>query len=403
MLRRWLVLANGKLSFVDSCQFMRMERQLFQLTIDVNTVCDLTCEGCYYHPKIDTRRKPVSDKVLRVAILEAAEVLGLRTLVVAGKEPFLNPKKLFSVLELVGSPKKRNYTIGTITNGRHIYRYWDELRQIAKRGHLDFLDISIDSGIPQEHDRLRGRTGTFDLAFNALRHASTQLENIRVGVSAVLFNENEEGLIALIKRAGRWTRYFFVTPIQPPPYSMIAPVSIDVVIKFIRRLHSELETLHLEPGLEITIALPGIYVYDVVGAGLFEWSSVRETPSGSIYTSSSVGDHMVAYILQALPEQAWHVARITSDGAYLGHLHFLQTSAPERHAVGFVQDESISALYDKSVASGSLFDSILQSRERHQCRDRECWPACFGGVTVAENSLFTANHFDKQPKICLKR
>lgn len=402
-LRKWLGLASGNLSIAEFYRLVRAERQLSYLTIDVNAVCDLTCEGmCYYHPAIDKRKEHVSDDILKAAIDEAEQSLGLQTLVIAGKEPFLNTKKLFALLELAGPAQHRTYTAGTITNGRHLSRHREELRRLARSGCLDFLDISLDSGIASQHDRFRGRAGTFDLAFDALRDAAQHLDGVRVGISSVFRGDNEEGLLTLFREASRWTRHFFVTPMQPPPFSNLSPLPPKAVTGFFARLRSELQKLETEPELEVTVLLPGIYVYDAGAEHLFEWDDIQESPGGAIYVPSQAGKHTILYTLAALPEQAWRVARITSSGAYLGHLHFMQTATPESYACGFIQDQSIVALYDKSLDVGSPFHTILESRQQHQCRGRECWPTCFGGWSAAENSLLTGEPLVTQPKICLK-
>lgn len=402
-LNSWFGLVNGDLSFPDFYQRIKDGRRLSYLTIDVTAVCDLACAGmCYYHPEINKRKKPVTEETIGVAVAEAERQLDLQTLVVAGKEPFLNPRKLFALLELIGPAQDRTYTAGTITNGRNLFRHWSELRQLAQRGHLDFLDISLDSGIASQHDQMRGRAGTFELAFGALRDSRLHLDNVRVGVSSVFAGNNGDGLVALWRTASQWTRHFFVTPMQPPPFSLCPPLSAGVVITFLRQMHTALESIDSEPGLEITVLLPGIYVYDAASAGLFEWSELRESGGGAIYVPSQVGGHTVIYTLSVLPEQACRVSRITSDGAYLAHLHFLQSPTPETYAAGFIQNESIVALYDRSIEVGSPFHRIIESRRNHQCRNQECWSACFGGWTVAENALLTGNSLAAQPRLCLK-
>lgn len=402
-LRRWLGLASGNLSIAEFYRLVREDRQLSYLTIDVNTVCDLTCEGmCYYHPAIDKRKGQVPDDIIKTALNEAEQSLGLQTLVIAGKEPFLNPKKLFALLELAGPAQNRTYTAGTITNGRHLFRHWAELRRLARSGCLDFLDISLDSGIASQHDRFRGRAGTFELAFDALRDAAQHLEGVRVGISSVFRGDNEEGILTLLRKASQWTRHFFVTPMQPPPFSNLPPLPPKAVTGFFARLRSELQKLESESDLEITVLLPGIYVYDAATERLFEWDDLQEGAGGAIYAPSLAGKHTILYTLGVLPEQAWRVARITSSGAYLGHLHFMQTATPESYACGFIQNESIVALYEKSIDFGSPFHSILETRQHHHCRSRECWPTCFGGWSAAENSLLTGVPLVTQPKICLK-
>lgn len=402
-LRNWLDLASGEKTFADFYQWSRQQRALSFLTVDVTPLCDLICEGmCYYHPDIDKKKPYVSEVLLSRAVSEAAEFLDLSTLIIAGKEPLLNPKLFFSLLRNLPAAQSRSYTVGTVTNGRHLHNHLGEIQEVANQGHLDFLDISLDSGIADEHDAIRGRVGTFERAFTALRESSEHLEAIRIGVTSVFRGNNEDGLLALLRVASPLTQNFYIAPIQPPPYSILPSLSVKTVTRFLRRLHGELEMLASELSLEVTVLLPGLYVMEVAEAGFFSWGDLKEDERGSIYVSSQVNGHTLIYFLAVLPEQAWRVARITHDGAYLAHLHFMQSPTPEAHAVGYLQNDSIVSLYEKSLLPGTPFHQIVLSRKAHQCAGQPCWPTCFGGWSVAENAILTGDALDVQPKLCVK-
>lgn len=402
-LRFWLDLASGEKSFDDFYQWTRQKRKLTFLTVDVTPLCDLFCEGmCYYHPDIDKRKSSVSETLLCQTVSDATEYLGLSTLIIAGKEPLLNPKRFFSLLRSLPSSQSRSYTVGTVTNGRHLHRHWDDIQDLVKHGHLDFLDISLDSGIAEEHDAIRGRAGTFERALTALRESREHLGAIRIGVTSIFRGDNGEGLLELLRVASSWTQYFYIVPMQPPPYSTLSPLNVGMVTAFLRRLHGELEKLNSELPLEITVLLPGLYVMEVADAGFFSWGDLKEDERGSIYVSSQVNGHTLIYSLAVLPEQAWRVARITHDGAYLAHLHFMQSPTPETHAMGYLQNDSIVSLYEKSLLPGTPFHQIVLSRKAHQCAERPCWPTCFGGWVVAENAIITGDALDVQPKLCVK-
>jgi hypothetical protein len=403
MLESWLGLAAGTLTLEDFYRRILAKPQLTYLTVDVTGICDLTCPGaCYYHPEIDPRKPMVSEDILKKAILEAEDTLGLQTLVLAGKEPFLNPKRLFSLLSFCGTIPNRRFSVGVITNGRHIARRWTEVKAMADTGSLDFLDISIDSGDSAQHDAIRGRIGTWDLAISALREASTHLPSVRVGISSVLREDNADGILKLLAIAAPYTSHFFIVPIQPPPFSSIRPLEVEKVMTFLQRLNASLRTLKQDKGLEITVSLPGLYVLEAVQAGLFEWQDLVESHHGMIYARTQIHNHTVLYACSIMPEQACRIARITYDGAYLGHLHFLQSRTPEAYAVGFLQQESILALYEKSISPGSRFHQLLLSRQRHECRDRPCWSNCFGGWTVADNAFLTQYPLESKPLLCPK-
>lgn len=399
----WSRLAAGTLTFDEYYRQLWQHRQLTFLTIDVIGVCDLKCSGmCYYHPGTGKRKALAPEDSLRTAITEAGRHLDLQTLVLAGKEPFLNPGRLFSLLRHCGPAPERRFTVGIITNGRHIARHWDELAEADDAACLDFLDISIDSGNAAQHDAIRGRAGTFALALEALREASIHLPGVRTGVASVLREDNAGGIIDLLGIASAYTPYFFIAPIQPPPFEAVNSLTSRQIIRFIQRLRTALETIRHDRGLEITVLLPGPYVADAMSAGIFGWEDLTENSQGSVYAVTRVANHSLLYVCSVLPEQACRVARIAYDGAYLGHMHFLQAQAPEAYATGYVQRESIVRLYEKAIAPGSHFHRLFCSRQSHDCRGKPCWTRCFGGWTVADNALITRESLEAKPRLCRK-
>lgn len=403
MLESWLGLAKGTLTFQDFYQRIIARPQLTYLTIDVTGACDLTCPGmCYYHPEIDIRKPKVSEETLKEAIIEAKDNLDLQALIFAGKEPFLNPKRLFSLLKFCGAIPNRCFSLGVVTNGRQIFRHWSDVSAVAESGCLDFLDISIDSGNANQHDAIRGKDGTWNLAISALRDANKYLPSVRLGVCSVLREENADGILELLPIASSYTNNFFIAPVQPPPFTDTRPLEANIVIGFLHKLRANLQSFKHNKGLEITVALSGLYILEAVQAGLFNWQDLTESFNGMIYADSKINNHTIFYSCSVLPEQACRAARITYDGAYLSHLHFLQSSKPEAYAVGFLEEESILSLYEKSIAPGSKFHQLIQSRQNHDCRYRHCWTNCFGGWTVAENAFLTEYPLESKPLLCPK-
>lgn len=165
----WHGLITGTSTFSDFLVAVRAKRQLTYLTIDTTGACDLKCSGmCYYNPAISLGRNPVEESLLRQAISQAATELSLRVLAFAGKEPFLNAPRLFSLAKHAGSVPSRTFAIGIVSNGRHISRYRQNLEELVSLRSLDYIDISIDSADAAEHDRLRGIDGTHKLAVDAV-------------------------------------------------------------------------------------------------------------------------------------------------------------------------------------------------------------------------------------------
>ncbi|HZT32739.1 MAG TPA: radical SAM protein [Bryobacteraceae bacterium] len=403
VLRSWLGLAAGEISFADYYKIASERLQLSYLTIDTTGACDLSCSDmCYYNPAIDTRLGLVSEKVLTRAIDEADTHLDLQTMVLAGKEPFLNARRVFALLRHCGSLEHRSFTVGVVTNGRLLNRHWDGLQDAARNHCLDFLDISIDSGFPSQHDRIRGQTGTFDLAFAAACEAHARLSGVRISVTSILRQDNPEGILELLRNASPSLRCFHVFPIQPPPFVTTQPLEAEFVVAFLANLKRLLKGELAGAGVEITVTLPGLYLSEAVGSSLFEWADLEENHQGACFARKEVEGNSIVYACLVLPEQASRLARITYDGAYLAHLHFLQAPQPQAYAVGYIQEESIVSLYRKAIGVGNHFHQIVNSRAHHECSGRSCWQSCFGGWVVAENAFLNGQTLTAQPRLCPK-
>jgi MoaA/NifB/PqqE/SkfB family radical SAM enzyme len=403
-LRIWRDLVDGRLSFEEYYGRMSSEDELTCLTVDTTGACDLTCRGmCYYHPDIPLQEKEVPFAPLALAVEEAGRLLGLKTLVLAGKEPFLNPRRLFALIESAGRLPGRDFEVGAVTNGRHVERHWDKLVEVANKGCLDFIDISIDSGFPEQHDSIRGIPGTHDLAVTALRRIIEHLPEVRASVCSILRADNPGGILELIRRQSDVVRRFWIFPIQPPPFSPLLPLNPAFITGFFQDVLTLLSGKLRDTSLQITAPLQGIYLSEAVGAGLFGWQDLREHAPGACHAIVRAGSSTVLFQCCVLPEQAWKLARITYTGDYLAHLHFLQTPDPHRMAVGNIRNEAIRDLYRKSKAPGSVFHRLCEVRASHECRSWMCWQHCFGGWSVAEQSLLDGTPLNRKPRLCTKR
>ena len=404
LLSLWVSLLAGTATFDDFLQGVRKQRQLTYLTIDTTGACDLTCaQMCYYHPDISLRKKLVPESVLTDAIRQAAAELSMRVLAFAGKEPFLNPERLFSLLKFAGAVPERDFVIGLVTNGRHVARHAERLRKAAEEGCLDYADVSIDTASADEHDRFRGIAGTHRLATDAVKWLNKELQNVRTTVVSVLRWENQQGILDLIQSLAAQNVHYQIQPIQPPPYSTIRPLSADFIVGFLRRLTDTLSGPLHGAGIRVAIELLGIYLLEAVQAGMFDWSDLREDENQALYVEQLVGGNTLIITCELFPLQAWRLARITYNGAYLAHMHFLQSPDPDQFAVGFLGEESIGTLFDRATGTGSHFARILQSRTDHDCMSRPCWWNCFGGWNGAENAFLELGpRLSKQPRLCTK-
>jgi len=326
----------------------------------------------------------------------------MRTLAIAGKEPFLNPRRLFDLLEFSGGLPDRAFATSVITNGRHIERHWDRLARVAEQGWLDSLDISIDSGIPEQHDAIRGVAGTHGLAVSALRRVILELPMVRVSACSVLRTDNAAGILELIRSQSDLVRRFWVFPFQPPPFSTLAPLTPSFVVAFLRDLATVLAGELRDAELVITVPIQGLYLREVAEAGLISWQALREDGLGNCVSSLRAGNSLLNLQCCVLPEQASRLARITYTGDYLAQSHFLQTPDPRKMAIGNVDSESIGELYRRSKIPGSIFHQVILARQSHDCIRQNCWDTCFGGWSVAEQSLLDGTPLDHRPRLCRK-
>jgi hypothetical protein len=404
LLPYWTALVGGSAAFEDFFSRVNAFRRLTYLTIDTTGACDLKCTGmCYYNPDIPLKRPLVAESALVEAIREAASELSLGVLAFAGKEPFLNHARLFSLMKEAGSIPDREFIIGIVTSGRHIARYADKLLTASAEACLDYVDVSIDTANAAEHDIFRGLDGTHNRAMSAVRWLNSELTKVRSTVVSVLRGDNHQGILNLVRDLAGVNTYYQIQPIQPPPYSAIPPLPSTYLIQFLRELGESLAGPMAGANVHVTIELLGIYLLEAFQAGFFDWSDIREDDNSTIYIEKVLGGNTLVITFELFPLQAWRLARITYTGAYLAHMHFLQSADPDQYAVGFLGQESITSLFDRAMERSSHFGQVVESRSAHDCTGRPCWPNCFGGWNGAENAfLEKGRKLSEQPRLCTK-
>lgn len=400
----WASLADGTCQFEDFAAAARARRGLSYLTIDTTGACDLKCAGmCYYNPAISLSRRSVDEPALVGAIHEAARDLDLRVLAFAGKEPFLNASRLFRLIAEAAQIPDRPFLIGIVSNGRHVATHAEALLQANDARQLDYIDISIDTADPLEHDLIRGVAGTHDRATAAVRWLNRELSNVRTSVVSVLRGHNAQGLLDLPRQLAGVNTHYQIQPIQPPPGSPLPPLGPEDIVRFLGQLHDSLAGPLAGSGIHVSIELLGIYLLEAVRAGFFKWSELQEDTNCNLYVERTIAGNTLVITCELFPLQAWRLARITYTGAYLAHMHFLQASDPDQFAVGYVDREPLGTLFDRAMADSSHFGQIVRSRRGHDCSGRPCWANCFGGWNGAENA-FLENHRkpSEQPRLCTK-
>ena len=383
--------------------YVRDRRVLNYLTLDTTGACDLTCaQMCYYNPAIDLRHREVDQILIERAISDAVEHLRLQTVVFAGKEPFLNPRRLFGLLNHCGPASGRTYRTGVITNGRHFDHHWSSFSELAGRGCIDYLDISIDSVDPAQHDLYRGVPETWQKAISGAKRIRSEFPGVDLTIPSVLRNDNRQGILGLIEMCSPWCSLFQIQPIQPPPYSSLQPLRADYIVRVIDDLVNILGTRLSGCGITVSVELIGLYLLECQHRGFFGWNEIREDSNATLAAQAEVAGNRIIFQTEVFPLQAWKLARILYDGTYLAHMHFLQDPNPWRLATGSLCESSIIELFERATSPGSYFDQVIASRQHHECIPRPCWANCFGLWNGAENSFVSNVPLTKQPPLCQK-
>ena len=127
--------------------------------------CNLACRHCWLSPKFD----PSGDKypmlpveLFETAILEA-KPLGLSSVKLTGGEPLLHPQ-FSNLLEII---RREDLSLTIETNG--LLCTPEIAKEIAKSPKR-FVSVSIDGADASTHERIRGVSGSFEAARQAVKN-----------------------------------------------------------------------------------------------------------------------------------------------------------------------------------------------------------------------------------------
>ncbi|HTY44828.1 MAG TPA: radical SAM protein [Patescibacteria group bacterium] len=126
-------------------------------------------------------------------------------------EPLLDEKNL----ALIAYSVKKGLPVSLHTNGVLIDA--ELASRIADTG-LHQITISLDGMRSQTHDRLRGMEGCYDKVMRAISHLSSRRGSLRIGVQAIILDENLDEMVSLAEWAnadGRLSHISFQAVTQP--------------------------------------------------------------------------------------------------------------------------------------------------------------------------------------------
>lgn len=128
---------------------------------DITHRCNLKCVHCYNYAEAPMDCEFSSDELLRLA----EEIVDIKVFSVCltGGEPLLR-KEYFDIAKFLTENK---IVVGTVTNGMLITK---EVAEKMKKSGFFVAQVSIDGGIPEHHDAVRGVKGSFDRAVRAVKN-----------------------------------------------------------------------------------------------------------------------------------------------------------------------------------------------------------------------------------------
>lgn len=157
-----------------------------ELQIEITNRCSLSCPQCY---KADTVQKDM-DIALFSRIIDEAESLGIKTLVLNGGEPFEH-EKIISVLELL---EKYNFQVLCISSGMGLSsKIIEKISEID----LDFqLSISLNGSSKEIHSLSRDG---YEISLKAIDELNKM--GINFGINWVCRNDNIRDFPNLVRLA----------------------------------------------------------------------------------------------------------------------------------------------------------------------------------------------------------
>lgn len=189
----------------------RNKRNLLTVQFDVSSKCNSNCIYCLVSDHIETKEEVSTETILKV-ISELPD-LGTWVLVLSGGEPLLR-KDVFDIIEHADN---LGILVQFLTNGILI----DEkvAKRLATFKHLQ-IRISLDSCIPEHHDKHRGAKGSFEKTVRGIKNLKNQgiTPEIAVVVSSINYDDFDKTVDFLKELGIKYVRIGAVSTLMGKGY-----------------------------------------------------------------------------------------------------------------------------------------------------------------------------------------
>jgi molybdenum cofactor biosynthesis enzyme MoaA len=311
-------LLSGGIDAYDVAQTLIDERQLREVGIDTNMVCNLACRYCYLDDRPEA--KGAIHPSEWEAYLEPLIQAGSKLVAFIGKEPLADTIAL-DTISLLNSRygHERDFRIGMVTNGTFLDRRLDAIGAAQ----LDYLDVSLDS-TEKTNDRMRG-DGVFKRVVKNLGLYLATKPVHDFSITSVLHKESTRQYVNFVDFLfSIGIKTAFGSPVlrfteRDTASGMAASVGdlkelFDQLSNYLSRLSpSERD------GRQIIIDLPYKYSWLMLAETGFDWSDIKQDCFEAHFLLPAV--NLPLFIkFNFFPMSYWRAIRVTHDARVIENM-----------------------------------------------------------------------------------
>ncbi len=202
------------------------------LFLGITKRCPLSCEHCLEWDRLN--QKEILSRKNLIDIMIKFQDYGATQIQLSGGEPLLRIDDIYAMLQ--NARKGTDFWINT--SG---WKFNAEQAALLKKYGLTGIMVSLDHHIAEHHDRFRGKTGSFDMALNAVAIAREANLVTALTLCPTQAYTNEENLLAYLELA-KQLGVAFVQFYEPKPVGRYK----DKDIMISREQEMLLEKLYIE-------------------------------------------------------------------------------------------------------------------------------------------------------------
>lgn len=319
---------NAKIrAYLDNAKANGMPKDAY---LQLGYACNARCLMC------DIWKSPsIGEAETLCKIIHKLSLLGFEWVTFWGGEPLIHPQ----IEHLMKQAKSQSLNLQIITNGAFIKK---RLLPISK--YADNIVVSIDSGIPDLHDKIRNKEGIYYEAVSGIRSLLALEKRPNIEIDCTIMNENAHTLTSVIELSRQLGGIFVdFDPVQVNGIGNNRGYKLNASAKGL----DDAVALAGEYGIEITsiekISLIKEYIaQEQIHMGCYSYcKDLLIAPNGDVHTCWTIGD-IIGNILDADFGGKWHEALSRNKAILTGEKEecyacgFSHSRMPDREYVNIV-------------------------------------------------------------------